>query len=145
PHHPATILPPPSPVTARPPPLHPTRRYLRYTLATDNHYCIELDRSSFDEYLRRLSRHHRHEIQRKLRRYLQASGEAIEFRRYSTPQEARKFYALARPLSAKTYQDRLLSRGLPDADAFRAELDEHAARGTMRGYLLFHREQPIAF
>jgi len=92
-----------------------------------------------------LSRHHRHEIQRKLRRYLQASGEAIEFRRYSTPQEARKFYALARPLSAKTYQDRLLARGLPDADAFRAELDEHAARGTMRGYLLFHREQPIAF
>ena len=133
------------PVSARPAPLDLTRRYLRYTLATDNHYYIELDRSSFDEYLRGLSRHHRHEIQRKLRRYLQASGEAIEFRRYSTPQEARKFYALARPLSAKTYQDRLLARGLPDADAFRAELDEHAARGTMRGYLLFHREQPIAF
>ena len=143
-HHAAMIL-PSFPVSARPAPLDLTRRYLRYTLATDNHYYIELDRSSFDEYLRGLSRHHRHEIQRKLRRYLQASGEAIEFRRYSTPQEARKFYALARPLSAKTYQDRLLARGLPDADAFRAELDEHAARGTMRGYLLFHREQPIAF
>jgi CelD/BcsL family acetyltransferase involved in cellulose biosynthesis len=141
----AVVILPSFPVNTRPAPLDLTRRYLRYTLATDNHYYIELDRSSFDEYLRGLSRHHRHEIQRKLRRYLQAIGGTIEFRRYSTPQEARIFYDLARPLSAKTYQDRLLGRGLPDTDAFRAELDEHAARGTMRGYLLFHREQPVAF
>src|SRR5207237_6575950 len=101
----AAITLPPFPVSARPAPLDLTRRYLRYTLATDNHYYIELDRSSFDEYLRGLSRHHRHEIQRKLRRYLQASGEAIEFRRYYTPLEARKISALDRPCSAKTYQD----------------------------------------
>ncbi len=138
----AAIILPSFPVNARPAPLELTRRYMRYTVATDNHYYIELDRSSFEDYLHRLSRHHRHEIQRKLRRYLQASGGALEFRRYSTPQDARTFYALARALSAKTYQDRLLGRGLPDTDAFRAELDEHAARGTMRGYLLFHREQP---
>jgi CelD/BcsL family acetyltransferase involved in cellulose biosynthesis len=141
----AAIILPSHPVTTQPAPLELRRQYVRYTVATDNHYYIELDHSSFEEYLRRLSRHHRHEIQRKLRRYLQASGGAIEFRRYSTPQDARTFYALARPLSAKTYQDRLLRRGLPDTDTFRAELDEHAARGTMRGYLLFHREQPVAF
>src|SRR5438270_6808364 len=142
-HHAAIIL-PSFPITTQPAPLELARWYLRYTVATNNHYYIELDRSSFEEYLRRLSRHHRHEIQRKLRRYLQASGGPIEFRRYSTPQEARTFYALARTLSAKTYQDRLLKRGLPDTDAVRAELDEHAARGTMRRYLLFHCEHPVA-
>jgi CelD/BcsL family acetyltransferase involved in cellulose biosynthesis len=132
-------------VTDPPAPFALTRQYIRYTLATNHHYYIELAGSSFDAYLRRLSRHHRHEIQRKLRRYLQVSGGPIEFRVYSSPQDAREFYTLGRALSGKTYQDRLLGRGLPDTDAFRAELDGHAARGTLRGYLLFHREQPIAF
>ena len=140
----AAIFVPSHPVNTTVPPLKLTRQFVRYTLETANHYYIEFD-GSFDQYLRRLPRPHRHEIQRKLRRYLQASGGAIEFRHYSTPPDARTFYALARTLSAKTYQDRLLRRGLPDTDAFRAELDEHAARGTMRGYLLFHREQPVAF
>jgi CelD/BcsL family acetyltransferase involved in cellulose biosynthesis len=142
--HGAIIL-PSHPVDARPPPLELTRRYMRYSVATDNHYYVELDGASFEDYLHRLPRQHRHEIQRKLRRYLQAGRGAIEFRGYSTPQEARTFFALARALSAKTYQDRLLGLGLPDTDTFRAELYEHAARGTMRGYLLFHRGQPIAF
>jgi CelD/BcsL family acetyltransferase involved in cellulose biosynthesis len=139
------IMLPSYPVTAPPAPVTLTRRYIRYNLGTSNHYLIDLAGSSFDSYLQRLPRHHRHEIQRKLRRYLRASGGPIEFRAYSTPQEARRFYTLARTLSGKTYQDRLLGRGLPDTDDFRVELGEHAARGTFRGYLLCHREQPIAF
>jgi len=141
----AAIILPSHPVNAPPPALELTRRYTRYTVATDNHYYVELNGSSFEEYLHRLPPQHRHEIQRKLRRYLRASGGAIELGCCSTPQDARTFYALARALSAKTYQDRLLGLGLPDTATFRAELHEHAARGMMRGYLLFHREQPIAF
>jgi len=141
----AAIMLPSHPVTDPPAPFALTRQYIRYTLATNHHYYIELAGSSFDAYLRRLSRHHRHEIQRKLRRYLQVSGGPIEFRVNSNHHHAREFYTLGRALSGKTYQDRLLGRGLPDTDAFRAELDGHAARGTLRGYLLFHREQPIAF
>jgi hypothetical protein len=87
----AAIILPSFPVNVRPAPLELTRQYMRYTVATDNHYYIELDRSSFDEYLHRLTRHHRHEIQRKLRRYLQAGGGAIEFRRYATPPDACTF------------------------------------------------------
>jgi CelD/BcsL family acetyltransferase involved in cellulose biosynthesis len=143
-HHAAVIL-PSHPVTDPPTSLELTRQYIRYAVATNNHYYVELAGSSFDDYLRRLSRHHRHEIQRKLRRYLQVSGGPIDFRAHATPQSAREFYILARALSGKTYQDRLLARGLPDTEAFRAELDAHAARGTLRGYLLFQREQAIAF
>lgn len=141
----AAIILPSYPVASPPVALELTRRYLRYTLATDHHYYIELGGSSPADYLQCLPRHHRHEIERKLRRYLQASGGTLEFRCYSTLEDARKFYALARALSAKTYQDRLLGLGLPETDAFRGELEQHAARGTMRGYLLLHREQPIAF
>jgi CelD/BcsL family acetyltransferase involved in cellulose biosynthesis len=48
-------------------------------------------------------------------------------------------------LSVKTYQHRLLGLGLPGTATFRAELREHAERGTLRGYLLFDRREPIAF
>jgi GNAT acetyltransferase-like protein len=140
----AAIFVPSHPVDTRVPPLKLTRQFVRYTLETANHYFIEFD-GSFDQYLRRLPRPHRHEIQRKLRRYLDASGGTIEWQRYSTPDEAAHFYELARALSVKTYQHRLLGLGLPDTAAFRAELREHAERGTLRGYLLFDRREPIAF
>src|SRR5437764_2390144 len=42
----AAIILPSHPITTQPAPLELTRRYLRYTLATDNHYYIELGRSS---------------------------------------------------------------------------------------------------
>jgi hypothetical protein len=140
----AAISLPSHPVSEPPSPLKLTRQFIRYTLATNNHYYIEFD-GSFDDYLRRMTRQHRHEIQRKLRRYVGVSGGAIDLRRYSGPEAVRVFYPLARALSAKTYQDRLLGLGLPDTNTFRGELRKHAERETMRGYLLFHSDQPIAF
>ena len=44
----AAIILPSFPVTTQPASLELTRRYMRYTVATDNHYYIELGRSSFD-------------------------------------------------------------------------------------------------
>ena len=135
PSHPVAI--PPSRVKLAP-------RFVRYAPGIDNHYYAELV-GTFDDYLRRLQGAHRHEVRRKLRRYLRATDGVIEVRRYSTPDEAQAFYKLARGLSAKTYQDRFLRLGLPDTAAFRAELRDHAERGAMRGYLLFYLDQPIAF
>jgi hypothetical protein len=70
----AAIILPSHPVNARPPALELTRRFTRYTVATDNHYYVELNGSSFEDYLHRLPRQHRHEIQRKLRRYLRPAA-----------------------------------------------------------------------
>jgi CelD/BcsL family acetyltransferase involved in cellulose biosynthesis len=140
----AAVFVPSHPVRTKAPPLQFTRHFIRYTIETTRHYYIEFDRP-FDQHMRRLPRTHRHEIERKLRRYLDASDGGIDLRCYATPRDARRFYELARALSVKTYQDRLLGLGLPDTDTFRAELRGHAERGTMRGYLLFDRGQPIAF
>jgi len=142
--HYSTIFVPSHPVESPVMPLKITRQFIGYTMQTSNHYYLKLE-GSFETYLRRLPRSHRHEIQRKLRRYPEASGGMIDLRRYSTPEEAARFYELARPLSAKTYQGRLLGLGLPDTEAFRGELRKHAEGGTLRGYLLFDREKPIAF
>lgn len=142
--HNTAIIIPSHPVAKPPLRIELTHRFIRYAPAADNHYYVELA-PNFEDYLRRLQQRHRHEVRRKLRRYLQATDGVIEFLCYSTPEEARVFYPVARDLSAKTYQDRLLRVGLPDTEAFRAEFHEHAQRGTMRGYLLFHHGRPIAF
>ena len=65
-----------------------------------------------------------------------------EVRAYRTAEEIAAFHAIARPLSALTYQERLLGSGLPatpDVLILAAEAD------AMRAWLLFHEGAPIAY
>lgn len=65
-----------------------------------------------------------------------------QVRRYCTSEEIARFHAAARTLSAKTYQERLLGRGLP-ADP--AALRRLAAADAVRAWLLFVEDQPVAY
>jgi CelD/BcsL family acetyltransferase involved in cellulose biosynthesis len=131
------------PVSEAPAWLAVSRDYLRYVAATGTYHFIELA-GSFDEYMRRMARRHRHEWQRKLRRFA-ARGGGIGVRCYSTLAEADGFFALAAAISAKTYQHRLLGVGLPPTAAARDDLLARAKRNAMRGYVLFHRGAAIAY
>jgi CelD/BcsL family acetyltransferase involved in cellulose biosynthesis len=99
----------------------------------------------FDSYLGRFSSKSRSTLKRKLRKLTEASGGSLDVRSYSTPDEAEVFYRLARDLSAKTYQERLLAYGLPEGEAALAEMREQAAQGAMRGWLLFLHGKPISY
>jgi hypothetical protein len=135
---------PAHPISAEPTWLKITRDYLRYVPPATVHHFIEPG-TSFDEYLRQMPRKYRHELLRKLRRFIEHSGSQIDLRSYRSLPEAAIFYALARDVSRKTYQHRLLDVGLPEAASFEAELQEQAGRDAMRGYLLFHRGRAIAY
>ncbi|WP_174596111.1 GNAT family N-acetyltransferase [Sphingomonas azotifigens] len=65
-----------------------------------------------------------------------------EVRRYRTPAEMEAFYPLARALSARTYQERLLGAGLPEDPA---GLQRLAAADAVRAWLLLVEEQPVAY
>jgi CelD/BcsL family acetyltransferase involved in cellulose biosynthesis len=67
------------------------------------------------------------------------------FREYRDPARIREFHALARALSAKTYQQRLLDAGIARDEGFAAELDRLAARGAVRGYLLMYQGSAISY
>jgi CelD/BcsL family acetyltransferase involved in cellulose biosynthesis len=69
----------------------------------------------------------------------------VQWREFRYREEMDEFYRLAREVSEKTYQERLLNVGLPDGDEFRQELYDFSARDVMRGYLLFHDKKPIAY
>lgn len=63
-------------------------------------------------------------------------------RRYRTPAEMAVFHPLARALSARTYQERLLGAGLPDD---LAALQRLAAADAVRAWLLLLEGQAVAY
>jgi CelD/BcsL family acetyltransferase involved in cellulose biosynthesis len=90
-----------------------------------------------------LSSNARASLRRKAKRL--ASGGGLDVRAYRTPAELAVFQTLARPLSAMTYQERLLDAGLPNTPAFQALSTLLAEQGAVRAWLLFHQGVPIAY
>lgn len=97
----------------------------------------------FDAWLAGLSANARSALKRK-RRKLEAAGR-MAIRAYRTPEELASFHAAARPLSARTYQERLLGSGLPDTPAFRAEMLADAAADRVRAWLLSVNDAAVAY
>lgn len=87
-----------------------------------------------------LSANARSALRRKTKRL--AKGKPLDVRGYRTPAELRDFHARARPLSALTYQKRLLDAGLPEDVAV---LEALAAHDAVRAWLLFHDGVAIAY
>ena len=102
-------------------------------------YWTELS-GGYDAWAAGLSGNARSALKRKAKRLGQA-GE-VEYRGYRTPDEIAAFHALARPLSALTYQERLLGSGLPDDPT---AMLRDAAADRARGWLLLLDGRPIAY
>jgi CelD/BcsL family acetyltransferase involved in cellulose biosynthesis len=99
----------------------------------------------FDAYLGGFSAKSRSTCKRKLRKFAERSGGAIDVRRYRTEQEIGHFYDHARAVSAKTYQERLLDAGLPEGEGAQEEMRRLARADRARGWLLFLDGAPIAY
>lgn len=99
---------------------------------------------TYQDYLARFSAKTRSTFRRKSRKLAKEAGE-YTISEHRTPQQIRQFLDAALPLSARTYQARLLDAGLPDSlDARRTMLDA-AEDGRMRCYLLTIDARPIAY
>ncbi len=96
----------------------------------------------FDAWFATLSANTRSGLKRKAKRLAQASGGALDIRRYRTPDELSAFHPLARIVSATTYQERLLDAGLP-ADP--AGLKTLATADRVRAWLMFVDDKPLAY
>lgn len=111
------------------------RRYQRHWVALDG---------SFDAYLAKLSGKTRSTLKRKRRKF-EADAGGHGFQVYRTPEEMAEFHRLARPISAESYQERLLGQGLPMSAGFQESMRERAAGDQVRGYLLFHQGKAVAY
>lgn len=106
------------------------------------HY-IAMD-GSFAEYMARFSGKTRSTLRRKARKLADEAG-GYTVSEHRTPAEIEAFLTAALPLSARTYQARLLDAGLPDSRAARRTMLEAAENDAMRAFLLHAEGQPVAY
>ena len=91
-----------------------------------------------------LSANARSALRRKQKKLAQhPNGVAISG--FRTVAELAEFHALARPLAALTYQERLLGSGLPDTPDFLARQAALAAEDRVRAWLMTLGGRPIAY
>lgn len=107
-------------------------------------YFIDLT-TGFEAYLAGLSANTRSGIKRKARKLAQASGGSLDVRRFGSPAEIEAFHAVARDLSRKTYQARLLGGGLPEDARFVQTMLTLAAADAVRAWLLYVEGRPVAY
>jgi hypothetical protein len=81
-------------------------------------------------------------IKRKRRKFADADGGTLDVRRYHDADSVAVFHPLARAVSERTYQERLLGSGLPADPAPLAAL---AAADRWRAWLLFLSGEPVAY
>jgi hypothetical protein len=100
---------------------------------------------SFEDYLKGIPPKRRKALQRTVRNLFAEFPGRVTFRCYRSPEELLEFHPRARTVSVKTYQERLLKSGLPDTTEFKAEMRDLACRDSVRAFLLFVDEKPIAY
>ncbi len=101
-------------------------------------------RQSFADYMGRFSGKTRSTLRRKARKLAEETG-GYFVTEHRAAAEIEAFLAAALPLSARTYQARLLDAGLPDDPAARRAMLEAAEDGRMRAFLLHAGGAPIAY
>lgn len=99
---------------------------------------------SFADYMARFSGKTRSTLRRKARKLAEETG-GYRVTEHRSPAEIEAFLSAALPLSARTYQARLLDAGLPDSPADRRTMLEAAEADRMRAFLLCAAGQPIAY
>ena len=120
-----------------------TRDHLLYAPRRYRRHWTEIS-GDFETYLGTLSAKTRSSLRRKVRKFEDAAG-GRDFRVYRTAAEMEVFHGLARTISEKSYQERLMDAGLPTTPDFCAEMRSLAKADLVRGYLLFHQGTPIAY
>lgn len=101
--------------------------------------------TGYEAYLASFSAKTRSTFRRKMRKFEDLSGGAIDWREFRTPGEIDAFFPLAREVSAKSYQERLMDAGLPDTDDFRGKARALAEAGAIRAYILFLGGRPVSY
>lgn len=152
----AIPLPPPSlegavgyvvwshPIKDRLPVLRTSNGVILYAPRQYRRFLVDLG-GGFDRYMAGFSGKTRSGLKRKLRKFAELSGSDIDVREYRTPKEIAEFIGIARALSAKTYQERLLRRGLPATGEFLGSAQALAGQDNVRAYLLFLNGEPISY
>jgi hypothetical protein len=99
----------------------------------------------FEGWWNGLSSNARQGIKRKAKKIAAESGGELDVRAFRGPQELEAFHDVARRISLRTYQERLLGSGLPDSPEFIATMLAQGAADQVRAWLLYIAGEPAAY
>lgn len=99
----------------------------------------------FEAWFGGLSSNARSGLKRKAKKIAADSGGELDVRRFASPDELQVFHDVARRISLRTYQEKLLGSGLPDTPAFLAEMARMGAADRVRAWLLYIAGEPAAY
>jgi CelD/BcsL family acetyltransferase involved in cellulose biosynthesis len=99
----------------------------------------------FEAWFAGLSSSTRQGLRRKAKKIAAESGGELDVRSFRAPAELELFHQVARRISLRTYQERLLGSGLPDTPEFLAEMLALAAMDQVRAWLLYIGAEPVAY
>jgi len=99
----------------------------------------------FDGWFDGLSANTRQQLRRKAKKIAAESGGDLDVRAFRTPHELEEFHDIARRISLRTYQERLLGSGLPDTPEFLQSMVALAAADQVRAWLLHIHGEPAAY
>ncbi|WP_235364906.1 GNAT family N-acetyltransferase [Sphingomonas sp. ERG5] len=99
----------------------------------------------YDGWLGTMSANARSGMKRKAKKVATGSGGVLDVRRFRTPDDMSVFHEVARRISMRTYQEKLLGSGLPEDAAFLRHMYSMAAADAARGWLLYIAGEPAAY
>ncbi|RYD59770.1 MAG: GNAT family N-acetyltransferase [Sphingomonadales bacterium] len=99
----------------------------------------------FESWWNGLSSNARQSLKRKAKKIAAESGGDLDVRAFTRPEELDGFHDVARRISLRTYQERLLGSGLPDSPEFLREMVAMAAADRVRAWLLYIAGEPAAY
>ncbi|MGO9649141.1 MAG: GNAT family N-acetyltransferase [Terriglobales bacterium] len=134
---------PAQPVDAEPQRLTLLPGLVRYVGVPSKRFFVDL-RRTFAEYLHKFGAKQRYDMTRKPRKFAEFSGGQIQWRDFRSADELRAFARLANQISEKSWGARAGGHGfagrMPDA-----ELQKLTEQNLARGFVLFHRDRPVAY
>lgn len=117
---------------------------IRYVTAQYRRQYIDMT-GDFANYLKKFSAKRRAQLKRLVKEFKEFSDGNILWKEYRHANEIDAFYLNARMISITTYQEKLLNVGFPDTYEYKVYLQQLAKEDGVRGYVLFHRDKPIAY
>jgi CelD/BcsL family acetyltransferase involved in cellulose biosynthesis len=99
----------------------------------------------FDAWFEGLSSNTRQQLRRKAKKIAAESGGDLDVRSFRAPDEMEAFHDVARRISLRTYQERLMGSGLPDTPEFITSMVSLAAADQVRAWLLYVAGEPAAY
>lgn len=120
------------------------RRAVRYVMHCFPRHYIDMSQT-FESYKQKFGGKTLSTIRRKIKKYSEHCGGNLRWERFTRPDELERYWALAREVSSKTYQERLLDAGLPNNPSYLSNAKELAEKDSLRAFLLFDGDKPVSY